>query len=116
MYYCLWLTAGECAVELPFARTGGAKALFKRIRKAGTDLGKDLSLVQPGDVICWHRGKEGSWKGHIGIIEFVDDSGRVNCVEGNVGRFPAKVKQLIHDPSHERLVGYARLPAMMAPA
>ena len=101
---------------LPFARTGGAKALFKRIRKTGTDLGKDLSLVRPGDVVAWHRGKEGSWQGHIEIVEFVDDSGLLHTIGGNVGRFPAKVKRLVHDPTHERLVGYARLPAMMVPA
>lgn len=57
----------------------------------GTEVG--IADVQPGDIVQWGD----ITKGHIGMIDWVQDDGTVVTIEGNVGRFPAKVKRLTHD-------------------
>jgi len=95
--------------KMPFKRSGGAKALYKRIGKAGRFL-DDGELPQPGDVVCWDRGKPGSWQGHIGWVEGCTE-GILRTIEGNVGRYPARVRRLQHDlDASPRLIGFARLP------
>lgn len=108
--YCIEHAYKEMGRALPFKRSNGAKRLFKNIRKAGTYLGRATAAVRPGDVVCWHRGKAGSWQGHIGIVSEIHDDGTFSSIEGNVGRVPAKVKEIRHDPTHERIVGFARFP------
>lgn len=85
----------------------GAKALIKAAWAAGAGRFTDPTEAAFGDLICWHR-RTGpiSWKGHIGVVEEIRD-GLVHTIEGNVGRFPAKVKRLVHDVSKERLYGFA---------
>ncbi len=85
----------------------GAKALVKAAWAAGADRFTDPAQAVFGDLVCWHR-RTGpiSWKGHIGIVEEVRD-GLIHTIEGNVGRFPAKVKRLVHDVTKERLYGFA---------
>jgi len=93
-------------IELPFKRSGGAKTLWKNIGNAGsfpTD-------PAPGDVVCWDRGKRGSWQGHIGFVERIED-GILYTVEGNVGSYPSKVKRFMHELSlQDRMEGYGRAP------
>ena len=99
-------TAADCLdIDLPFKTSHGAKALYKRIAEAGAK----VSAPIPGDVVCWDRGKPGSWQGHIGIVEKFE-GGIVYTIEGNVGRFPSVVKRLRHDlESQDRLIGFARI-------
>lgn len=87
----------------------GAKALTKAMGKVGR-MFTDPSDARPGDLICWHR-KTGaiSWKGHVGIVVGVDSDGIVETCEGNVGRFPAKVRRFTHDVTKERLYSFASL-------
>ena len=60
--------------------------------------------------MCWDRGDPGSWQGHIGFVERVED-GVLYTVEGNVGSYPSKVKRFMHDlSSQSRLEGYGRAP------
>lgn len=93
---------------LPFKRSQGAKQLFKRIGMCGSF----VTEPQPGDVVCWDRGKKGSWQGHIGFVEKVE-GGILHTVEGNVGAYPSKVRRFMHDLSREtRLEGFARLPTI----
>lgn len=56
--------------------------------------GREIDLVDaiPGDLVLVKR----VGGHHIYPIEFVED-GLVHSIEGNVGRFPAKVKRLVHD-------------------
>jgi hypothetical protein len=104
--WCFEEAARRLDVDLPFRRSGGAKALYRNIKRAGTA----PSTPMPGDVVCWDRGKPGSWQGHIGFVEKVDN-GILHTVEGNVGRYPSKAKRLIHDLDREtRLIGFARCP------
>jgi len=103
--YCCSSAADILGIKLPFKTSNGAKALYKYVCEAGTK----VALPQPGDLICWDRGKPGSWQGHIGIVESYE-SGVVHTIEGNVGRFPSHVKRLSHDLDREpRLMGFARM-------
>jgi hypothetical protein len=102
--YCFEEAAKELGVEMPFARSGGAKKLFSNIASSG----QVTENPRPGDVVCWDRGDPGSWQGHIGIVESVSD-GILHTIEGNVGAYPSKVKRLSHDlASQTRLEGFAR--------
>lgn len=86
----------------------GAKELIKAAWRAGAERFTDPGLARPGDLVCWHR-RTGpiSWKGHIGVVEVRFPDFRIGAIEGNVGKFPAKVKQLVHDVTKERLYGFA---------
>lgn len=98
----------ERGTPFPFKKSAGAKAVVKNMAKVGSFF-TNPKLAQPGDLIAWHRGLPGAWTGHVGMVESVDEDGLVHTVEGNVGKFPAKVKRLIHDVSRERLYGFATL-------
>lgn len=105
--WCARRAAARCHGKVPFVQSTSAKRLFRNILKTHGA----LLVKEPlrGDIICWHRGKDGSWQGHIGIVASVGEDGLVRCVEGNVGKFPARVAIITHDLSHERVVGIARL-------
>lgn len=87
----------------PYRRPGflevGAKALAKNMGAQGK-LFKDPHFARPGDLICWNRRVGLLNKGHIALVEYVDD-GIVHTIEGNVGKFPAKVKRLTHAVDRE---------------
>lgn len=106
--WCYEEAAEELQVQLPFKPTGSAKRLYKRVGRAGAFF-SEPELARPGDLICWHRGRQGSWQGHIGFVEHLERSGVIATIEGNVGRYPALVARFRHDVSYERLVGFARL-------
>ena len=106
---CFERACGELGVEMPFERSGGAKTLMRRIGKAGQFvLAPD---ILPGDVVAWDRGAVGSWQGHVGIVErYEPDTGMLHTIEGNVGRYPAKVRRFTHDMSKQtRLEGISRI-------
>lgn len=97
---------GRAGDPPPWARSLSARGLVRNVARAGQAV--RLQDLRPGDLICWPRGKEG-WQGHVGLVEVVRD-GLVHTIEGNVGRFPAKVRRLTHDVTRETIVGCARLP------
>lgn len=118
--YCFLTAALNDDTPLTFTRSGGAKRLFKNISNAGecvlvSDLDGDARTtairdfgVLPGDVICFHRGKPGSWMGHIGIVERLD-GGVVHTIEGNVGTYPSKVRRFRRGLDNPNLIGFARV-------
>lgn len=71
---------------------------------------KRVSKPQAGDlIIFWRESKIGK-KGHIGIIESIQDN-TITTIEGNVGNFPAKVKRYHYTLGKiPRLLGFVRLP------
>src|SRR5690348_10137509 len=73
----------------------GALRLWQGLRQAGGQ----CSVVdyQSGDLALWRR----TGGHHIGVVESVDDGGIVHTIEGNRGRYPAKVKRLVHDLAGE---------------
>jgi len=105
--WCFVQLAHQAGLTLPFDTSRGAKRLAKNIAAAGDRI--DPAKAQGGDVICWHRGKAGSWQGHVGFVEMRDRSGLLHTVEGNVGAFPSRVRRLVHDPDHERVYLVARI-------
>lgn len=106
--FCLEESHKKTGVEMPFERSGGAKKLFKRVGSSGSFVERPIA----GDIVCWDRGKPGSWKGHIGFIFSVHDRHFVS-VEGNVGsydRTKGAVRKIKHSFEDSRLEGFARLP------
>ena len=104
--FCCRSAADDLSISLPFRTSRGAKALYKKIG----DAGQYTTNPMPGDVVCWDRGKPGSWQGHIGIVEKMEN-GVLHTIEGNVGRFPSTVHRIKHDLDREdRLIGFARMP------
>ena len=109
--WCFEKGAARLGTTLPFKRSAGAKKLWKNIGNAGSF----PSVPAPGDVFCFDRGKKGSWQGHIGIVERYAD-GIMYTVEGNVGRYPSKVRRFMHDLADQsRLEGFARAPHLDLP-
>lgn len=79
----------------------GAKALVKNLGKVGITF-RDPLQAKPGDLICWNRRTGAlSWQGHVGVVEMVSVGGIVHTIEGNVGKFPAIVRRLLHDVGRE---------------
>ncbi len=101
LYWCFLKSAGPDG--LPFKRTHGAKALYKRIGRHGAFVTEPLA----GDVVCWHRGAKGSGKGHIGIVSRVQGD-TFWAVEGNKGR-AGIVSEFRHEIGEGNFIGFARL-------
>lgn len=88
----------------------GAKAL---VSAAATAAGKpfivDPANVLPGDLALWKR--DGGH--HVALVWRPLGDGVVATVEGNVGAFPARVRDLSHDVRHEpHFVAFARPPGL----
>ena len=83
----------------------GAARLFNGMTENGGVRFYDPDMVLPGDLILWKR-KGGH---HIAICARQDE-GIVSTLEGNVGRYPARVKPLAHDVTKEpHFVAFAGL-------
>lgn len=118
--FCSWVAiqAYERAGQpLPFRPSHGAKRLGRRLAKAG---GK-LDAPRPGCVVVWDRGKlqpngKPSIFGHVGIVERIlfSEDGQPSImytIEGNVGRYPSRVRRFAHDLSREdKIEMYAAFP------
>ena len=104
--WCFGQAYAELGEPMPFAYSQGAKATWKNVGNAGSF----PSEPAPGDVVCWDRGDPGSWQGHIGFVEKVEN-GILYTVEGNVGSYPSKVRRFQHVLADQtRLEGYGRTP------
>lgn len=117
----LWcaLFAGHCWRKVSpalwsFRRPGvaepGARALAQAAAAAsGTPIFLDPALVLPGDLALWKR--DGGH--HVAIVWHPEPGGVVVTAEGNVGAFPARVRDLRHDVRHEpHFVCFARPPQL----
>lgn len=103
-YQMLGETPPAWLYRRPGVAEPGAARLFNGLAKAGWRF-DEPNEVTPGDIVLWRR-KGGH---HIAIITKQDD-GIVHTLEGNVGRYPARVKPLAHDVTKEpHFVGFAGL-------
>lgn len=67
---------------------------------------KRTSSPRPGDIIVFSRGNR---TGHVGIVETVHGKS-ITTIEGNVGRYPARVKRCTYTIGRIRnLIGFVRL-------
>ena len=110
--WCAEKAAQNLGTKLPFEPHGGAKRTVRRIGKAGTFIaraGKILTPPAPGDFFSFDRGARGSAAGHVGIILRYEGGGVAETIEGNVGRFPCKVRKFQRDFNRSRLEDIARL-------
>lgn len=96
--YVICKAGGSCEIDL------SAKSIYNTaVWNNGV-----VTNPQPGDLIGFWRESITSWKGHIGIVEKVDDK-YVYTIEGNVGKYPAKVKRFKYDKNNiPKFVGYVR--------
>lgn len=108
--YCFEVASGAQGKPCPIKRTHGARKLYRRCVAAGWRV--EFDDIQPGDVVLWARGDEGSWMGHIGIVGDVmrDSYGDIKSwryVAGNEGKYPAVVR--VSQGHSRRLIGFARV-------
>lgn len=106
--WCYEEAARQLGVPLPFKRSLGAKALGKNVAAVGRKF-TDPKQAKPGDLIIFHRGATGSWMGHVGLFEKIDEAmGAICTVEGNSA---PKVRRRMHriESAQERFAFFASL-------
>lgn len=109
--WCIATACSVLAIVLPLDLSNGARRLFRNAVAAGWRVAYDD--VQPGDLVLWARGPEGSWKAHIGVVDSVERDTEGKVVSwlywaGNEGKYPARVA--LRAGHRKRLIGFARLP------
>ena len=115
-YFVSWcLLEGSRRADQPtgFRLSGGAKRLCQRAIKAGARHITSPECGLPGDLIVWWREQRTKLstpgKGHIGIVESMDGA-IAHTIEGNKGRYPAKVRRIPHDLSDDpSWLGFVRI-------
>lgn len=103
--HCYEVAAERLGIPLPFKRSLGAKKLGKNVGAVGRVF-TDPTEGQPGDLVIWHRGAQGSWAGHVGILQRVHEGNAITVIEGNSGPI---VRRTRHDLARERLAFFASL-------
>jgi len=86
------------------ARTHSARRLVARYLEAGASC---VELPLPGDIVLWSR--KLPWQGHVGIVSAASGLA-FSSIEGNKGKFPAKVAEFKHRIDEPRLIRFVRLP------
>jgi uncharacterized protein (TIGR02594 family) len=90
-----------------WGRLPSALSWYKNAQKSGMT----VETPQMGDIMVFTRGKKGSGKGHVGIIDSVTDD-TITTIEGNVGSYPATVKRITYNRNNiPNFVGFVRTPA-----
>jgi len=64
---------------------------------------------EPGYLVCFWRDSKTSWKGHIGVVEKIDNE-FIYTIEGNRGCYPSVVKRCKYAKNAvPKLLGYIKL-------
>lgn len=102
-----WIKRGAQSIWMPcpIPRSNGAKRLCRYIREYGGRMTDDPA---PGDIVLWDRGRL-PWQGHVGVVSAAYMH-TFRSIEGNVGRYPALVREFRHDFEDPKLIGFYRLP------
>ena len=108
-----WYTraADKLGMRVPWQLSASARITGARMQKVGRRL-MELEPLEPGDVVVWWRGRLSGRKGHIGIVEYSHPRGLGRpflTVEGNYGKYPAKVDVFCHHRDGEKILGFYRL-------
>lgn len=88
---------------MPFERSIGAKKLGKNVAAIGRRF-TDPAEAQPGDLMVFNRGAQGSWQGHVAIVESVSVIA-ARTIEGNSG--PNVMRRRRTTSEKERFVFFA---------
>lgn len=72
--------------------TGGVKIPYTLRAKDFCRLGNKVKTPSIGDILILDRGNN---NGHVGIVEKVTNT-EIITIEGNVGKFPARVKRVVY--------------------
>lgn len=108
--WCYQQAADLLGVPMPFTYTGGAQRIYRDLKQQGKTF--DIGECEPraGDLVIWWRGETRTWKGHVGIVwGYVNDV--LYVIEGNVGRYPARVRMFTYDLTDDelpKLIGFGR--------
>ena len=98
----------ESKKGIQFNYSLGARDIYNQFNKNGWIL-KDDEDIKPGDVVFWYRNSPNDWQGHIGIVSN-NFYGILRVIEGNKGRFPAKVAIFQYDlQKMEKILGFGRV-------
>lgn len=68
----------------------------------------EQSELQAGDIIFYWRESVNSWKGHAGIVSAVSNNGKFSTIEGNLGNYPAPVRELRHTVIPVNILSFGR--------
>jgi hypothetical protein len=104
--YCFVRAIMKLGAEglIPWESSRGARALGRWLKANAWE----LEVPTPGAIGIYSRGPVGGWQGHAVIFEsYYPDQDSAFTVEGNVGRFPAKVQAIkySHGSWRKRLIG-----------
>lgn len=111
--FCYLRSAMRQGMTLPFKRSLGAKRLGENVAAVGRKF-TDPAEAKPGDLMVFHRGDQGSWMGHVAIVESADYGTlatfnrrvQVHTVEGNAG---PKVMRCVREVERDRFAYFASL-------
>jgi len=85
---------------------GGYKIPYTLRAKDFLNLGVKVKDPSIGDILVLDRGKYG---GHVGIIEDIDGD-EITTIEGNVGKYPAKVRRVFYKKGHiKNFIAFRRI-------
>jgi hypothetical protein len=84
------------AYRRPGVVEAGARALALQAAAEGRRF-HDPAEALPGDIVLWQR----TGGHHVGLVWHPAGNGVTVTIEGNVGAFPAVVRELTHDTRHE---------------
>lgn len=108
--WCFKQASDLLGVDMPFGYTGGAQRLFRDLKRQGKTFTLGECEPRAGDVIVWWRGATRTWKGHVGIVwGYANET--LYVIEGNVGRYPARVRMFSYDLTDgelAKLIGFGR--------
>lgn len=104
---CICLRDKYGALSMPFNYSLSARAIYNEFRRNG----KIVDVPAIGDLVFFWRGSKNSWMGHVGIVYDIDlDTDMLITIEGNNGKFPAKVNYYYYKFSAvPQLLGYGDL-------
>lgn len=95
-------------VSWVMTKAGKMKGKYTLSAREFSRIGVKTNNPMPGDVIVLRRGKSGRL-GHVGIVEKIYKD-KIVCIEGNVGKFPAKVKRITYSRKNiKNLIGFYRI-------
>jgi len=108
--WCYMTASEHLEVSMPFKYTGGAQNLYNQIeKKGGAYEASKENPPMPGDICTWWRGETKGWQGHVGMV-WGYNNGMVYVLEGNAGRFPARVRVFDYVlDDMPKFIGFARI-------